>query len=159
MEKRFPMNDEQVIPSIMAEAETAEATEAAAPSLAEAFTEGQNTGLKETPRRRAQREGSETAPTEDSAETEKPRERLSVRHEPTLQEAIYKPRAGGKAARWGASEGNASLLAGRNRRDDCSAVRSDCPSDGCRGSIHGPESLRDSRTHLGSVAGGPVARF
>src|ERR1035441_1181959 len=87
MEKRFPMRDEQVIPSIMAEAETAEATEAAAPSLAEAFTEGQNTGLEETPRRRAQREESETATTEDSAETEKPRERISIRHEPTLQEA------------------------------------------------------------------------
>jgi hypothetical protein len=83
--------DQVIIDSLMAEAETA-VTEATQPSLSEAYTEGRNVGLTETPRRREESRNTTLAEEEASARElagieKNDREKITVRRSPTLAEA------------------------------------------------------------------------
>lgn len=83
--------DQVIIDSLMAEAETA-VTEAT-PSLSEAYREGQNVGLTETPRRREESQRNTTLEQEEASARElveadkETREKITVRRSPTLAEA------------------------------------------------------------------------
>ena len=85
--------DQMIIGSLMAEAETA-VTEATQPSLSEAYSEGQNVGLTETPRRRREESQRNTALEQEEASArelveadKETREKITVRRSPTLAEA------------------------------------------------------------------------
>ena len=80
------MNKEPMIISIQAEAEEAAVAE---PTLSEAYSEGENLGLDETPRRREESARNATLEQEeDSARETDAEEKIKIRRSPTMAEAL-----------------------------------------------------------------------